>query len=88
MKKIAIEVKQGERGWYVLRGSEYLHPDAAWRRSTCDEHGAYTGYFDSEAEAKAALAAYHEKRSSQPHPPDLKSEVCFARAVKAAAQAR
>jgi hypothetical protein len=52
--------------WYVglIRGKPlkplYLHSDLVMR-STTSHNGEWTGYFDTEAEANAAIEAYQKK---------------------------
>lgn len=68
---------QSARGeWYVARDAtdewgddhaEYLHADGVWRESTFSLGSSLhddkpTGYFETEEEAKAALAKAHGKR--------------------------
>jgi hypothetical protein len=50
--------------WYVVVGNTgmyYLHKDGIVRNSTNDEAGTFPGYFDTEAEANAAIEAYQKK---------------------------
>jgi hypothetical protein len=50
--------------WYVVVGNTgmyYLHKDGIVRNSTNDGTGSYGGYFDTEAEANAAIEAFQQK---------------------------
>lgn len=54
--------------WYVPEvegGIRYLHKDGLIRQGTCREDGEYTGYYDTEAEANAAIAAFQSKDAPQ-----------------------
>lgn len=41
--------------WSEDYGTSYLHKDGQWRRCTVNEDGEYTGYFDTEEDARKAL---------------------------------
>lgn len=57
---------QPQGGWYVVRSTgrhfdyQYLHKDLQWRSST-EYLNKFSGYFESEEEAKQALQTYRSQ---------------------------
>lgn len=52
--------------WFVAAsdcGGKYLHSDGVIRRGTLNPSGEYSGYFDTEADAWAAIKAFERELS-------------------------
>lgn len=59
VRKFPVAIDGGQK-WFVTRQLEgqyveYLHADGQWRTSTASAPGKLTGYYNSEADARAAM---------------------------------